>query len=55
MKLTSKEKEILELALRLVSDDDILLETFSNMIGEDVTAVEVENLNDKLTLDRKVA
>lgn len=50
MTLTSKEKEILELALRLVSDDYVLLETFSDMIGEDVSAVEVENLNDKLTL-----
>ena len=52
MRLTSKEKEMLELALRLVSDDYVVLETFSDMIGEDVSAVEVENLNDKLTLRR---
>ena len=48
-KLTYKEKEVLEISLRFVSDDINMLDTFSDLLGEELTAVEVEHLIDKLT------
>ena len=47
--LTYKEKEVLEISLRFVSDDINMLDTFSDLLGEELTAVEVEHLIDKLT------
>tara|TARA_R110002167_G_scaffold191735_3_gene394114 strand:+ start:1994 stop:2173 length:180 start_codon:yes stop_codon:yes gene_type:complete len=50
--LSDKEKEVLEISLRFVSDDVNMLDTFSDLLGEELTAVEVEDLIDKLTQEQ---
>ena len=50
--LSDKEKEVLEISLRFVSDDVNMLDTFSDLLGEELTAVEVEHLIDKLTQEQ---